>query len=115
MVVRAHEGGVFGVFWGTWDDFWQETSIGGASNAGHAQGAPYIRRIIWIIIFTVFFYLTVQGVVGLFVSYYDYPVTYSVYVAHKNKVRFTYYLINYLMKINRLMSTMTMWIIVHCQ
>ena len=64
----------------------QATSISGANNAGNARSAPYIRRIIWIIIFVLFFGLTCKGVYDIFVEYYEYPVTTSVFVEHQNKV-----------------------------
>ena len=88
MVVRRHKGGLLGILWGTWDDFWQETSISGASNAGKAKGRPYIRRICWILIFGIFFGLTVFNVAKQFVEYYEYPVNYEVYVTHKDQVPF---------------------------
>ena len=86
MVVRRHNGGLLGILWGTWDDFWQETSISGANNAGKAKGKPYIRRICWIIIFGVFFGFTLDNVVNQFITYYEYPINYKVFVKHKDQV-----------------------------
>ena len=86
MVIKRYEGGILDTCWGTWDDFWQSTSISGANNAGKARDYPYIRRIFWIIIFSVCFYFTVTGVISLFVEYYSFPVDYEVSVFHNNKV-----------------------------
>ena len=86
MVARKHDGGFFRVIWGTFDDFWQETSISGANNAGKARQSPYVRRFLWLIIFGVFFGLTVKNVYNLFVTYREYPVTYSSYVSHQKRV-----------------------------
>ena len=88
MVVRRHKGGLLRILWGTWDDFWQETSISGASNAGKAQGLPYIRRLCWMAIFATFFALTIFNVAKQFVEFYHYPVNYEVYVTHKDQVPF---------------------------
>ena len=86
MVVRKHDGGLFGIFWGTWDDFWQETSISGANNAGKARSYPYVRRCCWTVLFIFFMAITVLNVLGQFMDYYDYPVSYSVFVQHENMV-----------------------------
>ena len=109
MTIKRYDGGILGKFqifslrnsdfffifffffnlgtcWGTWNDFWKNTSISGASNAGKANEPPFIRRLIWVLIFSGFFYLTIFGVVQLFVTYYKYPVEYSVKVHHENMV-----------------------------
>ena len=88
MVVRRHDGGIFGTFWGTYDDFWQETSISGISNAGKARGGKtsIIRRIVWLLIFTFFFIFTMYNVVDIMNDYFEYGVSYSVYVKHENQV-----------------------------
>lgn len=88
MVVRRHKGGLLRILWGTWDDFWQETSISGASNAGKAKGLPYIRRLCWMAIFGIFFGLTIFNVAKQFVEFYQYPVNYEVYVTHDDQVTF---------------------------
>ena len=81
-----YEGGFLSTCWGTWDDFWQETAISGASNAGKAREKPYLRRLIWIIIFAICLFYTITGVVEVFVGFYEYPVSFSVSIEHKNKV-----------------------------
>ena len=58
----------------------------GANNAGHAKGFPFIRRLIWVLIFIIFFIITINSVIEVFKNYYKYPVSYSVSVEHKNKV-----------------------------
>ena len=87
MVVRRHEGGFFSTLWGTFDDFWQETSINAVNNAGKARKSPYIRRCLWLIVFFFFFALTITNVVDLILEYREYPVTYSVFVENEKKVR----------------------------
>ena len=87
MVVRRHDpGGFFGTLYGTFDDFWQDTSINAVNNAGKAKSYPYIRRCLWLIVFIFFFGLTIKNVVDLAVEYSEYPVTYSIYVQNEKKV-----------------------------
>ena len=95
MVFRRYGGGLFGTFWGTWTDFWQDTSISGLNNAGKAHFRPYVRRTIWLIIFTFFFGQTMYNVIDLINDYYEYPVTHSVYVKHEYKVNLTFNKLNY--------------------
>ena len=86
MGVRRHNGGLCGTLWGTYNDFWQDTSISAVSNAGKAKTSPYIRRFVWLILFIFFFGLTIKNVVDLTYEYRNYPVTYSVYVENEKKV-----------------------------
>lgn len=61
----------------TWNRWWQETNINAICNAGRAR-ISLARRAIWMIIFLVGMFFTIQGVVHLFVGYLSYPiVTYS--------------------------------------
>ena len=87
MGVRRHNGGLCGTLWGTYNDFWQDTSISAVSNAGKAKTSPYIRRFVWLILFIFFFALTIKNVVDLTYEYRNYPVTYSVYVENEKKVK----------------------------
>ena len=87
MGVRRHNGGLCGTLWGTYNDFWQDTSISAVSNAGKAKTSPYIRRFVWLILFIFFFALTIKNVVDLTYEYRNYPVTYSVYVENEKKVQ----------------------------
>ena len=87
MGVRRHNGGLCGTLWGTYNDFWQDTSISAVSNAGKAKTSPYIRRFVWLIIFIFFFALTIKNVVDLTYEYRNYPVTYSLYVENEKKVQ----------------------------
>ena len=72
------------IIWGTWDDFWCNTSISGANNAGRAKNPPYIRRCLWLLLFGFCFYFTLINVLELINNYYQYPVDYSVTVQHKD-------------------------------
>ena len=74
------------IIWGTWDDFWCNTSISGANNAGRAKNPPYIRRCLWLLLFGFCFYFTLINVLELINNYYQYPVDYSVTVQHKDLV-----------------------------
>ena len=74
------------IIWGTWDDFWRNTSISGANNAGRAKNPPYIRRCFWMLLFGFCFYFTITNVLELINKYYQYPVDYSVTVQHKDLV-----------------------------
>ena len=93
-----YDGGLLSTCWGTWDDFWQETAISGASNAGKAREKPYLRRLIWIIIFAICLFYTITGVVEVFVGFYEYPVSFSVSIEHKNKVSWNELLQNVIIK-----------------
>ena len=87
MVVRRHNGGFLRTLWGTFDDFWQDTSINAVNNAGKARNRPYIRRCLWLIVFIFFVTLTITNVVQLIIEYREYPVAYSVFVENEKKVR----------------------------
>ncbi len=64
------------VAWQTWDDFWKNTGIVAASNAGRAVNP--VRRTFWIIIFLIGLVLTIWSVWLFFATYLGYPVTTSV-------------------------------------
>ena len=56
----------------TWNEFWQETSIAGAANAGKAKGL--IRRAIWVLIFVGGACLTINSIHNVIWEYRMYRV-----------------------------------------
>ena len=58
----------------------------GLGNAAKAKSRQ--RCFIWLIIFSVFGYYTVDGIVKTFQDYYDYPVVTSTEIAYKAEVDF---------------------------
>ena len=83
--------GLCQVLWQTWDEFWQQTSIGGANNAGKARKS-YFRRAIWILIFGFFAYCTTMGVIPIVREYLEFPVTVTTSLKLSNKVRVKAYI-----------------------
>jgi hypothetical protein len=79
--------GCSGSIWLTWDNFWKNTGIAGASNAG--RSSSLFRRILWIIVFVAGLAVTVQAVVALICDYLQYPVDTTVTMTHLDRVRFT--------------------------
>ena len=65
------------VVWVSWDNFWQETSIGALGNAGKARKSP-LRRLIWIILFLVGLALTAFSLAAVLMDILTYPVDTSV-------------------------------------
>ena len=79
VVKRYNKGGLLGVILRTSNDFWHETSISGISNAAKADGKSNIRRILWLAVTIFLLTVTFYNVGSLFKTYFEYPVTYSMY------------------------------------
>ena len=74
-----------GVLWTTWDNFWQDTSISGVNNAGKARKSA-LRRIIWIVVFSLGLVGTIWALYTVYADYILYPVTTTITIQHKDKV-----------------------------
>ena len=74
-----------GVLWNTWDNFWQDTSISGVNNAGKARKSA-LRRIIWIVVFSLGLAGTIWALYTVYADYILYPVTTTITIQHKDKV-----------------------------
>ena len=83
--MNRNDRNVFQIIWKTWDTFWQETSIPGVVNAGKAR-TSILRRVIWLAIFGVMFYYSMDQVVNVIDDFLSYPVTTSVLVSNPNRV-----------------------------
>ena len=75
---------LYKILWGTWDKFWQHTTISGVSNAGGSSSG--LRRYIWMILFALFASFTFVGLKNNISDYIRYPVMTSVTVRHQNQV-----------------------------
>ena len=77
---------ILGVIGETWDEFWKNTNISGANNAG--RSANPVRRFIWVAIFIAGIVGTVWGLLLLIQTYLKYPVITSMTLTHETKVSF---------------------------
>jgi hypothetical protein len=78
--------GCCSVVWTTWDHFWKNTGISGAGNAGRAKSP--LRKFIWFAIFLTGLAFTYLGLELVFAKFLEYPVTTTVTMKNKNRVRF---------------------------
>ena len=72
------------ILWQTWDKFWQETSISGVSNAGKARSSK-TRRLIWLVLFAVGSWITIDALYDVFVDWMSAPITTQVSIDGNNQ------------------------------
>ena len=75
---------VYNVLWSTYDVFWQRTNISGLCNAKISNSG--FRRYVWIVVFVLFSFLTLTGLINVIDDYMHHPVLTSVTVEHGNQV-----------------------------
>ena len=68
----------------TWNDFWQQTTISGITNARGTRSVW--RRNLWFLIFTIFTILTITSLQSVIKDFISHPVTTFVTVKHHNQV-----------------------------
>ena len=68
----------------TWNEFWQQTSISGISNARGTRSVW--RRNLWLLIFAIFTILTITSLQSVIKDFISHPVTTFVTVKHHNQV-----------------------------
>ena len=78
---------ILGVVRRTWDNFLQVTSMPGLANAGKEQ-TSILRRVIWLIAFTIMFYVSLCQIINIVKEYFTYPVTTKVTVMNSPIVFF---------------------------
>ena len=71
----------------TWEKFLQATSMPGLANAGKEQ-TSILRRVIWLIAFTIMFYVSLCQIINIVKEYFTYPVTTKVTVMNSPIVFF---------------------------
>ncbi|TRY80052.1 hypothetical protein TCAL_06774 [Tigriopus californicus] len=78
--------GVLGILAASWNNFFDNTSASGASNA--ARSKHPLRKTAWLFIFVLGLTLTIWGVYQVVVEYLSYPVSTTIALRHYSKIQF---------------------------
>ena len=74
------------VLWDVLYNFGDQTSIAGLNNAVHRKS--WGKKVYWAVLFIIFCYFTIDGIVLVFINYYDRNVTTSTDLTNRPSVEF---------------------------